>query len=117
MLKNMKVGGLTSTFQVCIVHFLVFWGPGKFGLKKGTGGAPPQGDIVTFFYRFSYCRASLISRKKLHWSTLSLPSFYPSLTETFKHPAFRRQEFFLQISAQQRNESFKYFHCFSREIV
>ena len=34
MQTNMKVGGLTSRFQVCIVHFLVFWGPGKFGLKR-----------------------------------------------------------------------------------
>ena len=31
---NMKVGGITSTFQVCIVYFLVFWGPGKFGLRE-----------------------------------------------------------------------------------
>ena len=51
---NLKVGGLTSIFQVCIVHFLVFWWPGKFGLKKGTGGDGPHpwGDIVTFFYCF-----------------------------------------------------------------
>ena len=44
MLKNMKVGGQTSTFQVCIVHFLVFWGPGKF-----------QDSCVGQFLRFS-CR-------------------------------------------------------------
>ena len=45
---NLKVGGLTSIFQVCIVHFLVFWWPGKFWLKKGTGGdtPPPQGAVV-----------------------------------------------------------------------
>ena len=61
MQTNMKISGLTSIFQVCIVHFPVFWGPGKFGLNKGTGGdpPPPQGDIVTFFYRFFYCGASL----------------------------------------------------------
>ena len=47
MLKNMKVGSVTSTFQVCIVHFLVFWGPGKFGLKKGTGGDPTPPPSVT----------------------------------------------------------------------
>ena len=41
MLTYMKVGGLASIFQVCIVNFLVFWGPGKFGLEKGTGGDPP----------------------------------------------------------------------------
>ena len=55
MLKNMKVGGLTSTFQVCIVHFLVFWGPGKFGLKKGTGGdprPPPRVTLSPFFTVF-----------------------------------------------------------------
>ena len=40
---DMKVDGLTSIFQVCIVHFLVFWWPGKFWLKKGTGGDPPPG--------------------------------------------------------------------------
>ena len=34
---NMKVGGLASIFQVCIVHFLVFWGPSKFGLKRYWG--------------------------------------------------------------------------------
>ena len=37
----MIVGGLASKFQVYTVHFLVFWGPGKFGLEKGTGGDPP----------------------------------------------------------------------------
>ena len=49
------VCGLPSTFQVCIVHFLVFWGPGKFWLKRVLGVTPPpppQGDIVTFLYRF-----------------------------------------------------------------
>ena len=49
---NMKVGGLTSIFQVCIFHSQVFWGPGKFGLKKGRlRGCPPhhhQDDNVTF---------------------------------------------------------------------
>ena len=55
----MKVGGLTSIFQVCIVHFLVFWWPGKFWLKKVLGETPPKGDIVTFFYRFFYIGASL----------------------------------------------------------
>ena len=55
----MKVGGLASIFQVCIVHFLVFWGPGKFELKKVPGVTPaPQGDIVTFFYRFFLYRGS-----------------------------------------------------------
>ena len=34
---NMKVAGLTSLFQVCIVYFLVFWGPGEFGLKTERG--------------------------------------------------------------------------------
>ena len=33
----MKVGGLTSIFQVCRVNFIVSWGPGKFGLKRLLG--------------------------------------------------------------------------------
>ena len=37
---NMKVAGLTSLFQVCIVYFLVFWGPGEFGLKTERGLTP-----------------------------------------------------------------------------
>ena len=37
----MIVGGLASKFQVCTVNFLVFWGSGKFGLERGTGGDPP----------------------------------------------------------------------------
>ena len=37
MQTNVKVDGLISTFQVYIVHFLVFWEPGKFALKTGTG--------------------------------------------------------------------------------
>ena len=41
MQKNMKVDGLASKFQVCTNNFLVFWGPVKFGLEKGTGGDPP----------------------------------------------------------------------------
>ena len=32
--KNMKFCGLTSIFSLCIVHFLVFLGPGKFGQNK-----------------------------------------------------------------------------------
>ena len=75
MQTNMKVGGLTSTFQVCIVHFLVFWGPGKFGLKKGTGGDPPSPRVTMspFFYRFSYCGASLIAPR---WCYIFLRQCY-----------------------------------------
>ena len=46
MQTNMKVGGLTSIFQVCIVQFLMFWWPGKFWLKKGTGGDPPPPRVT-----------------------------------------------------------------------
>ena len=42
MQTKMKVGGLASIFQVCVVHFQVFWEPEKFGLKKDTGGDPPR---------------------------------------------------------------------------
>ena len=37
MQTPLKVDGLTSILQVCIVHFIVFWGPGRFGLQKVLG--------------------------------------------------------------------------------
>ena len=56
MHTNMTNGGLTSIYRVYIVHFLLFWGPDKFGLKKALESPPipPQGDIVTFFTVFLY---------------------------------------------------------------
>ena len=51
----MQVGGLASIFQVCIVHFQVFWGPSKFGLK---GYPPPWGEICHLFF---YCLLFFIS--------------------------------------------------------
>ena len=55
MQRNIKVSGLTSTFQVCIVHFLVFWGPGKFRLRKETslhrGRQSTRKQGATYSYR------------------------------------------------------------------
>ena len=56
---HLWVGGLTPILQVCIVQFLVFWGSGKFGLKKLLG--------VTFLFG-----ASLIYKLKSDWGC---PSF------------------------------------------
>ena len=56
----MKVGGLTSIFEACIVHFLAFWRPGKFVLKKALGLTN-----VTLSYRFFLTGAPLrIESKK-----------------------------------------------------
>ena len=35
-----------SNFKCAKVHFLCFWGPGKFGLKKGTGVDPPPPRVT-----------------------------------------------------------------------
>ena len=50
----MKVGGLKSIFQVCILHFIVYCRPGKFWLKKVLGVTPlPLGwHFHLFFYVF-----------------------------------------------------------------
>ena len=74
----MKVGGLTSIFKVCILNFIVFWVPGKFGLKKALGVTPLflGGDIVTFFTVFCYSSA-LHKRVHQRW-----PRSIPSLTST-----------------------------------
>ena len=37
-----------SNFKCAKVHFLCFWGPGKFGLKKGTGVDPPPPQLGVF---------------------------------------------------------------------
>ena len=49
------------TLSVCIVHFQVIWGPGKFGLKKvlRVTTFPPRVTLSPFFYSFFYCGASL----------------------------------------------------------
>ena len=59
--KYMKVCGQTSIFQVCRVHFLVFWGPGKYGIKRNWGWhtptptlPPPCVDSVLPFIVFSF---------------------------------------------------------------
>ena len=56
MLTNMKVGGLASIYQVCIVDFLVFWGPGKFGIKKVLGLTllSPRVTMSLFYRSFSH---------------------------------------------------------------
>ena len=39
---NLTLLLLNMYFSVCIVHFHVIWGPGQFGLKKGTVVDPPM---------------------------------------------------------------------------
>ena len=53
LLEFVNVGGPTSLYQVHKVHFLLFWGPGRFGLKKRDPPHPrARADNVTFFYLF-----------------------------------------------------------------
>ena len=41
---------------MCIVHFLEFWGPGKFGLKRVLGVTllPPRVTMSLFYRSFSH---------------------------------------------------------------